>query len=552
MRITSVGHAGLLIETGQGRILCDPWFNPAYFASWFPYPDNSWIDPATLADAEYLYISHLHRDHCDSRWLRRHMSKDTCVLLPDYPVPELRHELRELGFRNLLPVRRAEPTALADGLSVLIDTVRSPSDGPDGDSVLAVDDGGVRVLNQNDARPVAEGPLREFGPFDAHFLQYSGAIWYPMVYDFPQRMKDTLGRRKRRNGMARALRYIEMFGARHVFPFAGPPCFLDDDLFHLNDLDSSETNVFPDQFAFLDYLREHGRDRDAHLLLPGTTVTLAPGGACRVEQPSAEAVAPIRPGADRRRYLEAYRERMRPVIEAERRQWPTGHSDLAAELADWIDPLLEQADHLCAGVNGRILLTVEEPAGEPSRIVFDFLQRRVVPWDAAAQCRYTFTVARPLIEHCVRRREPDWVNGLFLSCRFSASRRGPYNEYVYAFFTSLSAERMAHTESYYAAAGQDGGLARAGGLLVQRHCPHLRADLVRFGTVQDGVVTCHVHGWRFDLATGRCLTSDDRRLLTREAAGAENPENLPEIPAPPAAAGTVDGGQVSYAIGSGP
>jgi len=42
---------------------------------------------------------------------------------------------------------------------------------------------------------------------------------------------------------------------------------------------------------------------------------------------------------------------------------------------------------------------------------------------------------------------------------------------------------------------------------VQRRCPHLKADLTRFGIVEDGTLTCQLHGWRFDLGSGRCLTS---------------------------------------------
>jgi UDP-MurNAc hydroxylase len=42
---------------------------------------------------------------------------------------------------------------------------------------------------------------------------------------------------------------------------------------------------------------------------------------------------------------------------------------------------------------------------------------------------------------------------------------------------------------------------------VQRRCPHLKADLTRFGIVDGGVLTCQLHGWKFDLASGRCLTS---------------------------------------------
>jgi UDP-MurNAc hydroxylase len=547
MRITSIGHAGLLIQTAAGRIVCDPWFNPAYFASWFPFPDNSWIDPATLADAEYLYVSHLHRDHCDPRWLKQHMSKDTCVLLPDFPVTDLRDELTELGFRNFVQTRNHEPQELPGGLRVMINALTTPTDGPMGDSALSVDDGEVRILNQNDARPVDDTPINAFGPYDAHFLQYSGAIWYPMVYDFPDRMKATVGRRKRQNGMARALRYIETYGARQVFPFAGPPCFLDDDLFHLNDVDSDETNVFPDQLVFLDYLRDHGYDKNAHLFIPGTTAVLGADGACAIEQVPQERVDEIYGPGRRRTYLTAYQERMRPVLAAERASWPRDHSDLVGQLKAWVEPLLEFADHTCSGINGRVLLTVIDDGTEPDaaslaegveavstagpgeHIVFDFLTRTVGPWDGVSECRYRFTVARPLIEYCVRHREADWVNELFLSCRFGASRKGPYNEYIYTFFKSLSEERMTYAEGYYAETGEASDFARVGERVIQRHCPHLKADLVRFGTVEDGVLTCQLHGWQFDVSTGRCLTSDDRKLFTRPRDEVENAADYPEL-----------------------
>ena len=61
VRVTGTGHAGMLIETGAGSILCDPWVNPAYFASWFPFPDNSVLDWERLGQADYVYLSHLHR-----------------------------------------------------------------------------------------------------------------------------------------------------------------------------------------------------------------------------------------------------------------------------------------------------------------------------------------------------------------------------------------------------------------------------------------------------------------------------------------------------------
>src|ERR1035441_1615815 len=116
MRITSTGHAGLFIETAKASVLCDPWRSPAYFASWFVFPDNSDVDFAALKP-DFLYISHLHRDHFDPKLLARDVPKSTSVLLPDYPTDELQTALRDLGFRSFVQTRNNEPVEL-DGLRV--------------------------------------------------------------------------------------------------------------------------------------------------------------------------------------------------------------------------------------------------------------------------------------------------------------------------------------------------------------------------------------------------------------------------------------------------
>ena len=157
MQVTSVGHAGFRIDTRAGSILCDPWRNPAYFASWFPFPDNSGLDWDALGDCDYLYVSHLHRDHFDPKNLREHVNKDAVVLLPDYPVEDLRHELEKLGFHNFFETTDSVKHRLSGPkgeLEVMIIALRAPADGPIGDSGLVVDDGETVAFNMNDARPV--------------------------------------------------------------------------------------------------------------------------------------------------------------------------------------------------------------------------------------------------------------------------------------------------------------------------------------------------------------------------------------------------------------
>ncbi len=54
-----------------------------------------------------------------------------------------------------------------------------------------------------------------------------------------------------------------------------------------------------------------------------------------------------------------------------------------------------------------------------------------------------------------------------------------------------------------------------GDWVVQRRCPHRNADLAVFGEIEGCELVCTLHGWRFDLETGRCLTADDRSLRVR-------------------------------------
>src|SRR6185437_3057038 len=152
MRVTGLGHASALIETAYGSILTDPWVNPAYFGSWFPFPDNSQLDWDAYGRADYLFVSHLHRDHFDAEHLKKHVSNKATVLLPEYPTSELEDALRACGFTSFVKPVSGDIVSL-DGLDIMIQALVSPTDGPIGDSSLWLSDGQYRVLNQNDARP---------------------------------------------------------------------------------------------------------------------------------------------------------------------------------------------------------------------------------------------------------------------------------------------------------------------------------------------------------------------------------------------------------------
>jgi UDP-MurNAc hydroxylase len=144
----------------------------------------------------------------------------------------------------------------------------------------------------------------------------------------------------------------------------------------------------------------------------------------------------------------------------------------------------------------------------------DFPARQVRDY-RGEPCRYRLSTSAELIATLLARHEVDWSNSLFLSLRFRASRVGPYNEFVYTFFKCLSPERIDYVENWYNRQTDQDHDIQLDNWRVQRPCPHQQADLARFGSIQNGVLTCSMHGWQFDLESGRSLTSAGQRFARR-------------------------------------
>ena len=516
MQVTSVGHAGFRIDTAAGSILCDPWVNPAYFASWFPFPDNTGLDWDALGDVDYLYVSHLHKDHFDPVNLRDHVNKDAVVLLPDYPVPDLRTELEKLGFHRFFESTNSVKHRVSGpkgDLDVMIIALRAPADGPIGDSGLVVSDGETVVFNMNDARPTDLEVLEtQFGHVDVHMLQYSGAIWYPMVYDMPARAKEAFGTQKRQRQMDRCRQYIAQVDATWVIPSAGPPCFLDPELRDLNDDHGDPANIFPDQMVFLEQLRTHGHDHGL-LMIPGTTAEFTGSQLDSlihpVSQPDAEAIFTF----GKAQYIEAYAQRMAPVLAALKSSWAAADGEpLLEPLRARFEPIMSQSDQICDGIGYPVELRIGAET-----VVLDFPKRAVREPIPHEKFRYGFELAPQLVRTVLRDDEPDWVNTIFLSTRFKAWRVGGYNEYLYTFFKCLTDERIAYAEGWFAETHDDSASIELDGWEIQRRCPHLKADLSKFGVVEGTTLTCNLHGWQWNLTNGRCLTSKGHELRSARA-----------------------------------
>ncbi len=519
MRITGLGHAGMFIETAEGNIICDPVIGPSFFGSWFPFPDNRGLDWERFGrEADFLYISHRHRDHFDPQLLQRYVSKDIEVLLPEYPTDDLERDIRALGYNNI-SYAPAGGVIERGALKIMVTPLRAPSDGPIGDSSLSVDDGTASILNQNDSHPLDLEKLLDFGTPDAYFTQVSGAIWWPMVYDLPQEAKQNFARLKREAQNKRAMYYIEKVDAPHVFPMAGPPMFLRDELFRYNGYGLENDAIFTDQKQFLTLLKEQMPRYAGHIFVPGTVVQIE-GREVTVSQSLYSPAEIDRIFDEKWDYLEQQRASRQQEIRDEEasRAAILPPQQMLAEIKQWWEPLLKKSRTIRLGVGGNVRFRI----GELDMVV-DFPRAKVSEY-SGEECIYWYDIPADLVSSNIAEHEIDWSNSIFLSMQFSVGRSGKFNEFLTTFLKCLSPDRIEYVENWYSEQTDQTEDAQIGEWVVQRRCPHLRADLTRTGTVNDeGVLTCSMHDWKWDLKTGRCLTTSGHAIraehcpLTEEA-----------------------------------
>jgi len=120
VQITHFCNSCISVEAGNTRLLCDPWIGPADTNAWlsFPFKDEG---PRILVqlNPNYIYISHLHPDHHDTKTLE-HLARDTAILMKKFPDKRLLGKLAAQGFNNIVELDAWTPLTLDNDLEVTI------------------------------------------------------------------------------------------------------------------------------------------------------------------------------------------------------------------------------------------------------------------------------------------------------------------------------------------------------------------------------------------------------------------------------------------------
>ena len=270
MKVTYLGHAAMLVESGGTRILMDPWLtDPTYHGTWWHYPPLA-MGVRDLPRIDYLYISHEHPDHFDPPTLRE-IDKNIRVLMANFKRKGFRDRIAALGFRNIQEIDFGQTFSCnGTGLNVRLVAPDRPWD----DSAILLRDSRMTLLNVNDCH-LDDETMKRLGkefPIDLAFLTFTGASQYPGCFEFPIASKIERWRASKDAHLREFVSWAKLLGAKRAVPAAGNFALLAPDQLFLN----TSHYVNTPQEA-VDALAEAAPEIEGMQMNPGDTWSLDEG-----------------------------------------------------------------------------------------------------------------------------------------------------------------------------------------------------------------------------------------------------------------------------------
>jgi G:T-mismatch repair DNA endonuclease (very short patch repair protein) len=220
VKIEYVSHACLSIDTGDLKIVTDPWlYGPAYCGQWhvFPRPVNTKV----LDDCDVVLFSHGHEDHFHPRTLKK-IPKGTELFYPYTWYGGIKPYLSKLGFHAVTeaPTHKTIRIARQTSITYLVNNQ---------DSIIVVEANGTVLVDINDALhayppQIADAfieYIRERWPhIDSVFCGFGGANYFPNTIHCPGKNDVEIAEAREQLFVHAFCRIVHALNPKVAVPFA--------------------------------------------------------------------------------------------------------------------------------------------------------------------------------------------------------------------------------------------------------------------------------------------------------------------------------------------
>lgn len=236
MKITYVGHATLLFEIDQLKIITDPWVKgSAYCNQWFQFPKA--LSPDLIKDADYVIYSHGHEDHLHPESLET-VNKNATLFYPYSWYGGTTEFFNELGFTNVKEVLNEKTVSINDQIKITYFSNNL-------DNIIVMEIKDQVIVNINDALPSASPAMIDhflnkinsrWKKIDYVFSSYGGASYFPNTVHFSEKNDVEIAEARELFFVTNFCKIVSGLNPTYAVPFATDFVLLDDNQRWINDI----------------------------------------------------------------------------------------------------------------------------------------------------------------------------------------------------------------------------------------------------------------------------------------------------------------------------
>lgn len=185
MQVTLISDSCFIFEHEGIRILTDPWIGTSiYGGAWIQFPQPK-VQASEIGRLDYIFISHIHEDHCDAVTLSQ-LDKNAKVLLMDREPNHVGNFLKyhKFGFKEIILLKPREVYRLTEQMAVEVveaDPKHKLNHLLDSSLLIHYGKKSIYFANDNPPYPEIDVYLKRYS-FDLVLLPPAGGSGYPAFY----------------------------------------------------------------------------------------------------------------------------------------------------------------------------------------------------------------------------------------------------------------------------------------------------------------------------------------------------------------------------------